>query len=135
MFRSLKKAVIEGAMGTEMSDHLSYCQGESKPEGHANQRNGTGGKTVVTDDGPVRIEVPRDRQGSFEPQIIGKRERRFTGFDQKVIAMYARGMTNAIESLHMKLRKIIKSRGHFPPVTRPQPSCYGSPCTTSRQAG
>jgi putative transposase len=93
MFRSLKKAVIERAMSAEMSDHLGYRQGESKPEGQANQRNGTTGKTVITDDGPVRIEVPRDRDGSFEPQIIGKHERRFTGFDQKIIAMYARGMT------------------------------------------
>jgi putative transposase len=93
MFRSLKKAVIERAMSAEMSDHLGYRQGESKPEGQANQRNGTTGKTVITDDGPVRIDVPRDRAGSFEPQIIGKHERRFTGFDQKIIAMYARGMT------------------------------------------
>ena len=93
MFRSLKKAVIERAMGAEMSEHLGYGRGESKPEGQANQRNGTTGKTVITDDGPVRIEVPRDREGSFEPQIIGKHERRFTGFDQKIIAMYARGMT------------------------------------------
>ena len=93
MFRSLKKAVIERAMSAEMSAHLGYRQGESKPAGRANQRNGTSGKTVITDDGPVRIEVPRDREGSYEPQIIGKHERRFTGFDQKIIAMYARGMT------------------------------------------
>jgi len=93
MFRQLKKAVIERAMGAEMSDHLGYAPGESKPEGQFNQRNGSSAKTVITDDGPVRIEVPRDREGSFEPQIIGKHERRFTGFDQKIIAMYARGMT------------------------------------------
>jgi transposase-like protein len=93
MFRELKKAVIERAMSAEMNEHLGYRQGESKPDGQANQRNGTSGKTVITDDGPVRIEVPRDREGSFEPQIIGKHERRFTGFDQKIIAMYARGMT------------------------------------------
>jgi transposase-like protein len=93
MFRSLKKAVIERAMSAEMSDHLGYRPGDEKPEGQTNQRNGTSGKTVITDDGPVRIEVPRDREGSFEPQIIGKHERRFTGFDQKIIAMYARGMT------------------------------------------
>ena len=86
MFRSLKKAVIERAMSAEMSDHLGYRQGENKPAGRANQRNGTSGKTVITDDGPVRIEVPRDRVGSYEPQIIGKHERRFTGFDQKIIA-------------------------------------------------
>ena len=72
---------------------MALRPGESKPEGQANQRNGSSGKTVISDDGPVRIQVPRDREGSFEPQIIGKHERRFTGFDQKIIAMYARGMT------------------------------------------
>ena len=61
--------------------------------GPANQRNGSSGKTVLTDEGPVRIEVPRDRHGSFEPLLIPKHERRFTGFDDKIIAMYARGMT------------------------------------------
>jgi transposase-like protein len=93
MFRQLKKAVVERAMGAEMSEHLGYQPGESKPEGQSNQRNGSSGKTVITDDGPMRIEVPRDRDSSFEPQIIGKHERRFTGFDQKIVAMYARGMT------------------------------------------
>ena len=91
--RSLKKAVIERAMGAELSQHLGYSPGEPKPAGQDNHRNGTTGKTVLTDDGPVRIEVPRDRAGSFEPQIIPKHERRFTGFDDKIIAMYARGMT------------------------------------------
>lgn len=68
MFRELEKAVIERAMSAEVNQHLGYRQGENKPEGQANQRNGTSGKTVITDDGPVRIEVPRDREGSFEPQ-------------------------------------------------------------------
>ncbi len=93
MFRSLKKAVIERAMHAEMSEHLGYEPGQSRPAGQLNHRNGASAKTVITDDGPVRIEVPRDREGSFEPQIIGKHERRFTGFDQKIVAMYARGMT------------------------------------------
>lgn len=93
IFRALKKAVIERAMSAEMNEHLGYKHGESKPTGQSNQRNGTSGKTVITDDGTVDIEVPRDRDGSFEPLIIGKHERRFTGFDQKIIAMYARGMT------------------------------------------
>jgi putative transposase len=93
MFRSLKKAVIERAMSAEMTEHLGYGPGQAKPEGQRNHRNGASPKTVLTDDGPVRIEVPRDRAGSFEPQIIGKHERRFTGFDQKIVAMYARGMT------------------------------------------
>jgi putative transposase len=93
IFRSLKKAIIERAMGAEMNQHLGYKRGEAKPAGQSNQRNGTSGKTVLTDDGPVDIEVPRDRDGNFEPLIIPKHERRFTGFDQKIIAMYARGMT------------------------------------------
>jgi putative transposase len=91
--RSLKKAVIERAMSGEMTHHLGYSPGEAKPAEQVNHRNGTSGKTVITDDGPVRIEVPRDRDGSFEPQIIPKHARRFTGFDDKIIAMYARGMT------------------------------------------
>jgi len=93
MFRSLKKAVIERAMTAEMTQHLGYAPGDSRPEGQRNHRNGASAKTVITDDGPVRIDVPRDREGSFEPQLIGKHARRFTGFDQKIVAMYARGMT------------------------------------------
>ena len=90
---ALKKAVIERAMGAEMSQHLGYGPGEPRPAGQDDHRNGTTGKTVLTDDGPVRIEVPRDRDGSYEPILIPKHERRFTGFDDKIIAMYARGMT------------------------------------------
>jgi putative transposase len=93
IFENFKKAFIERAMGAEMSHHLGYGPGKDKPEGVTNHRNGTSAKTVITDSGAVRIEVPRDRAGSFEPQLIGKHERRFTGFDDKIIAMYARGMT------------------------------------------
>jgi len=88
-----KKALIERALGAEMSHHLGYRPGAAKPEQLTNHRNGSSGKTVLTDDGPLRIDVPRDRHGSFEPQLIGKHERRFTGFDDKIVAMYARGMT------------------------------------------
>jgi len=90
---AFKKALIERAMGAELSHHLGYPPGAEKPDGNANQRNGTSGKTVLTDDGPLRIDVPRDRDGSFEPVLIPKHERRFTGFDDKIVAMYARGMT------------------------------------------
>ena len=93
IFENFKKAFIERAMGVEMSHHLGYGPGQDKPEGVTNHRNGTSAKTIMTDSGAVRIEVPRDRAGSFEPQLIGKHERRFTGFDDKIIAMYARGMT------------------------------------------
>ena len=88
-----KKALIERAMGAEMSHHLGYSPGQDKPAGVTNHRNGKSAKTVLTDTGAIDIDVPRDRQGSFEPQIVGKHERRFTGFDDKIIAMYARGMT------------------------------------------
>jgi len=94
IFQQFKKAVIERALGAEMGHHLGYAAGESKPDGApANHRNGKSKKTVLTDSGALRIDVPRDREGSFEPQLIGKHERRFTGFDDKIIAMYARGMT------------------------------------------
>jgi putative transposase len=93
LFDQFKKAVLERALSAEMSHHLGYAPGQTKPEGVSNHRNGKSAKTVLTDAGPLRIDVPRDREASFEPQIIGKHERRLAGFDDKIIAMYARGMT------------------------------------------
>jgi putative transposase len=90
---AFKKALIERAMRAELSHHLGYLPEADKPETATNHRNGTSAKTVLSGDGPVRIEVPRDREGTFEPLLIPKHERRFTGFDDKVVAMYARGMT------------------------------------------
>jgi putative transposase len=91
--RRFKKAIIERALGGELTHHLGYAMGGAKPEDTTNHRNGTSGKTVLTDDGPLPVAVPRDRDGTFEPCLIGKHERRFTGFDDKVIALYARGLT------------------------------------------
>jgi len=91
--RRFKKAIIERALGGELTHHLGYPPGGSKPEDTTNHRNGTGSKRVLTDDGPLAIEVPRDREGTFEPRFIPKHERRFTGFDDKILALYARGMT------------------------------------------
>jgi len=90
---AFKKALIERALGGELSYHLGKPAGGASAEGAGNHRNGTSGKTVKTTDGPVRLEVPRDRNGSFEPILIPKHARRFTGFDDKIVAMYARGMT------------------------------------------
>ena len=91
--RRFKKAIIERALGGELTHHLGYAVGGTKPEDTTNHRNGTSGKTVLTDDGPLALAVPRDRDGSFEPRLISKHERRFTGFDDKIIALYARGLT------------------------------------------
>ena len=90
---AFKKALIERVMGAELGHHLGYLAGAAKPDAGSNQRNGKSAKTVQTGEGPVRIEVPRDRDGSFEPVLIPKHERRFTGFDEIIIALYARGMT------------------------------------------
>ena len=91
--RRFKKAVIERALGGELTHHLGYRAGGAKPEDTTNHRNGTSEKTVLTDDGPLTLEVPRDRESTFEPRLIAKHERRFTGFDDKIIALYARGLT------------------------------------------
>ena len=91
--RRFKKAIIERALGGELTHHLGYPPGGTKPEDTTNYRNGTGDKTVLTDDGPLALEIPRDREGTFEPRFIAKHERRFTGFDDKILSLYARGMT------------------------------------------
>ena len=84
---------MERMLGGELTHHLGYPPGGEKPPDTSNQRNGTSGKTVLTDDGPLTLDIPRDRDGTFEPQLIGKHERRFGGFDDKILALYARGLT------------------------------------------
>jgi transposase-like protein len=90
---TLRKALIERALGAELGHHLGYLNGAKRPQNTCNQRNGRSGKTVLTVDGPLRPELPRDRDGTFEPIRTPKHERRFTGFAEKITAMYARGMT------------------------------------------
>ena len=87
---AFKKALIERALGAELSHHLGYPAGAARPDEATNHRNSTSGITVLTEDGPLRMEVPRDREGSFEPLLTPKHERRFTGFDDRIVAMYAR---------------------------------------------
>src|SRR5205814_6137435 len=82
----LKKALAERVLNAEMDHHLA---GEEP----GNRRNGYGKKTVITDTGQIELEVPRDRQARFDPQLIAKYQRRFPGFDDKIISMYARGMS------------------------------------------
>ncbi len=89
----LKKRLIERAMEAEMDDHLGYKKHETKGHGSGNSRNGRTSKSLITDDSQIDIDVPRDRNSEFEPQIVPKGKRRFDGFDGKIIAMYARGMS------------------------------------------
>ncbi|MCO1362912.1 IS256 family transposase (plasmid) [Burkholderia multivorans] len=92
-FAALKKAIFERALGGELTHHLGYEKGEAKPVGRTNHRNGTSRKRIATDNDLLDVEIPRDREGTFDPVLIAKGERRFTGFDDKIIAMYARGMS------------------------------------------
>jgi len=91
--RRFKKALLERALGAELTHHLGYPAGAPKPDASTNHRNGTTPKTVLTDEGTVDLNVPRDREGTFAPVLIPKHERRFTGFDDKILALYARGLT------------------------------------------
>jgi len=90
---AFKKALIEAALNAELKHHLGYEAGADKPDGVTNQRNGASSKTMLTGDGQVRIETPRDRDGSFEPLLVPQHARRFTGFDDTIVALYARGLT------------------------------------------
>lgn len=90
--RRLKKALMERMLGAELSHHLGYPPGGTRPAESTNHRNGTSEKRVLTDDGPVTVEVPRDREGTFAPQLIPKHARRLAGFDDKVLALYGRGL-------------------------------------------
>jgi putative transposase len=106
---ALKKAFAERALNAEMDHHLSG------DDATANNRNGYGKKTVFTDSGKVEIAVPRDREASFDPQIIAKYQRRFPGFDEKIISIYARGMSTREIVSHLHEIYGIPSRSHDPP--------------------
>jgi putative transposase len=93
LLKKLTGALVERAMDAELTHHLGYEAGDNPPEEQGNRRNGTSSKTLRTDHGPLPIEVPRDRQGTFEPQIVPKHQRHFNGFDDKILSMYARGMS------------------------------------------
>lgn len=91
LMTQLKKRLVEKALAGELTHHLGYEKG-GQPVGE-NCRNGSSPKTLITEEGPMEIGVPRDRAGSFEPRLVAKGQRRFEGFDEKIIAMYARGMS------------------------------------------
>jgi len=93
LIQQLTKMIIETAMNAEMTDHLGYEKSEKSSVSTGNYRNGKSSKKVITSNGEIEIEIPRDRNGEFEPQIIKKHQKRFDMFDDKIISMYARGMT------------------------------------------
>ena len=93
LLKQLTKALVERAMEAELTHHLGYKKHDPAGYGSGNTRNGTSKKRLKGDLGEVDIAVPRDRQASFEPQIVPKGETRFTGFDDKILSLYARGMT------------------------------------------
>jgi transposase-like protein len=93
LLKQLTKRLVERTLEAELTDHLGYEPHEPKGHGTGNNRNGKGDKTVQSETGAIDIKVPRDRNGSFEPKLIKKRQRRLEGFDDKVLALYSRGLS------------------------------------------
>ena len=101
LLAQLTKRLVERAMEVELTDHLGYEPHQEPPGGVGNTRNGTSPKTLVTEHGRVGIDAPRDRDGSFEPRIVRKRQRRFEGFDDKILALYSRGLSTRDIEAHL----------------------------------
>jgi putative transposase len=102
LLKQLTKALLERAMNTELTQHLGYERHDPAGYNSGNSRNGTTPKTVQGDFGAMVVETPRDRNGSFEPQILPKHQTRFEGFDDKILSMYARGMTTREIQGHLR---------------------------------
>jgi transposase-like protein len=101
LLQQLTKIVLESALDGEITDHLGYDKHDPAGANSGNSRNGARAKTVLTDVGPVEVEVPRDRQGSFEPQIVRKRQRRLSGVEDLVLSLSAKGLTTGEISAHL----------------------------------
>jgi putative transposase len=101
LLKALNKTVIETALEEEMAEHLGYDKHDPVGRNLGNSRNGKRAKTVLTDSGEVEVEVPRDRDGSFEPVIVAKRQRRLSNIDQIVLSLYARGLTTGDIAAHL----------------------------------
>src|ERR1700729_999023 len=102
LLSQLTKRLVERAMEVELTDHLGYEPHQEPPGGTGNTRSGSTPKRLVTEHGEVAIDTPRDRAGSFDPKIVRKRQRRFEGFDDKILALYARGMSTRDISAHLQ---------------------------------
>ena len=101
LLQQLTKIVLESALDGEITDHLGYDKHDPAGANSGNSRNGSRGKTVLTDVGPVEVGVPRDRRGSFEPQIVRKRQRRLSGVEDLVLSLSAKGLTTGEISAHL----------------------------------
>ena len=101
LLQQLTKRVLESALEGEITDHVGYDRYDATGRGSGNSRNGTRSKTVLTDVGPVEVRVPRDVAGTFEPQIVVKRQRRLTGVDEMVLSLSAKGLTHGEISAHL----------------------------------
>ncbi len=102
LLAELTRRLVERAMEVELTDHVGYEPHCEPPGGGANQRNGTSPKTLICEHGKVGIDAPRDRDGSFEPKIVKKRQRRFVGFDDKILALYSRGLSTRDIEAHLQ---------------------------------
>ena len=102
LLAQLTKRLVERAMEVELTDHLGYEPHQEPPGGAGNTRNGTSPKTLVGEHGQVAIDAPRDRNGTFEPKIVRKRQRRFEGFDDKILALYSRGLSTRDIEAHLE---------------------------------
>jgi len=118
LLKQLTKALVERALNAELTHHLGYEKNQREGRGSGNSRNGKSRKKLKGDFGEVEIEVPRDREGEFEPKIVGKHQRRFTGFDDKILSMYARGMsTREIQGHLLEIYKVEVSASLISEVT------------------
>jgi putative transposase len=104
LLSQLTRRLVERAMEVELTDHLGFERHQEPPGGAGNTRNGSTPKTLSTEHGPVEVRTPRDRDGSFEPRIVRKRQRRFEGFDEKILALYSRGLS--VRDVQAHLREI-----------------------------
>src|SRR5246500_518745 len=96
-------------LGAELTEHLGYEKGDLAGRGSGNSRNGYSSKTVIGDDGAIEIAVPRDRNGSFEPQIVAKGQTRLDGFAHRVISLYARGLS--VREIQAPLQELYRVEG------------------------
>ena len=102
LLSQLTKRLVERAMEVELTDHLGFERHQEPPGGTGNTRNGSTPKRLITEQGPVEVNTPRDRAGTFEPRIVSKRQRRFEGFDDKILALYSRGLSTRDIEAHLE---------------------------------